>query len=284
MASLLALDSNDPMLPKSIHDALRSREALSPQFRGASPFLARRYLLVDWIHDLGAAFKLHPATVHSAIYLIDTLMDQLSMDQGSVHISAIACLLISAKCEEAELDVPRVEEVISRTGNTFRKRDIIETEISILDYYAWHVNIVVPVMYLDYYLEQSEHHPKNASHQQQIEELRPRIREHAEFFIESALQDYHFSICYRPSIIAAAAVTAARHCVGVTPHWTAGLQVASNLAYPNILACMQDMIKVFQEAKAQMPSPATIQTATRQLEGPVPMSTLSPTLKKQSTL
>ncbi len=50
------------------------------------------------------------------------------------------------------------------------------------------MNIVVPVMYLDYYLEQSEHHPKNALHQQQIEELRPRIREHAEFFIESALQ------------------------------------------------------------------------------------------------
>ena len=43
-----------------------------------------------------------------------------------------------AKCEEAELNIPRIEDVIVRTGNTFRKRDLIAAEIKILDHFHWH--------------------------------------------------------------------------------------------------------------------------------------------------
>ena len=113
MASMLMLECNDIMLPKSIHDALRQKELDSadllglhvPNVRyeviachhaptrhlrcyndtctGHSHFLPRRHLLVDWLHDLGKAFKLHVTTVHSSVYLIDTLMDQI--DSASQH-------------------------------------------------------------------------------------------------------------------------------------------------------------------------------------------------------
>ena len=123
---------------------------------GRSQFLGRRHALVHWMHDLGATFNLCPASVHSAVYLLDNIMDNLNcllfwfqyileywwlwsiVEQATVHITAIACLMIASKNEEAEVDIPCLADVIKRTGNAFRKQDIISMEISILDYYAWH--------------------------------------------------------------------------------------------------------------------------------------------------
>ena len=111
---------------------------------------------------------------------------------------------MAAKCEEAELNIPRIDDVVVRTGNTFRKRDIIAMEIKILDFFAWHgvlpvhaccshraaVTVIAPVMFLDYYLEQAEQLTDVVAELSIVDpsRMRPAMKERALFFVETALQ------------------------------------------------------------------------------------------------
>ena len=85
-----------------------------------------RAILVDWLINVHAKFKLLPETLYITINLIDRYLSKIKIEKEEVQLVGVAALMIATKYEE--IYPPTVKDFIFVTKNAFTKKTILEME------------------------------------------------------------------------------------------------------------------------------------------------------------
>jgi len=226
-------------------------------FRSHSDTIYQNYrpTIVEWMTQVGEICKLKNLTVHSAIGFVDMLLDITPVDVSRLQLVAITSILISAKIEEQEDRVPRVQTLTGFSAYSFPKDPevprelVLRMESLILNTLKWEVNIITTVNFLEYYLQVALYPAelvRNVHLKQSFEHTRAYLCKTAEFFADLSEHYYQFRE-YLPSVVGAASIAAARHLLRIQPMWTDALQYASSHSLEDISDCTTDLLGIYHQ-------------------------------------
>lgn len=240
--NIISVENVQPAHVK-LHKKMRKREDLQQKTRSFrshvdAAYQGLRSAVVDWICQVCRACALKSLTTHSAIGFVDMLLDMVPVDKSRIQLVAIACILIAAKIEEQDGNVPRVQSLLICSGNVFSKELVLRMESYILNMFKWEVMIITPVNFLEYYQEIILH-PTELVMNPQIhnhERCKTRLCKTAEFLIDLSEHNSYFRQ-YLPSVVAASAVAVSRQIIGVQPVWSDALQAVTSYSVEAITDC-----------------------------------------------
>uniref|UniRef100_G1LJ45 Cyclin-J-like protein n=1 Tax=Ailuropoda melanoleuca TaxID=9646 RepID=G1LJ45_AILME len=245
-----------------VHCTLREKELKLPAFRAHSPLLKSRRFFVDILTLLSSHCQLCPAARHLAVYLLDHFLDRYTIPTSKqLYTVAVSCLLLASKFEDREDHVPKLEQInstriLSGQNFTLTKKELLNTELLLLEAFSWNLCLPTPAHFLDYYLlasvSQKDHHCHSwpTACPRKTKEC---LKEYAHYFLEVTLQD-HIFYKFQPSVVAAACVGASRICLQLSPYWTRDLQRISNYTLEHLSTCIEILLvaydNVFKDAVA----------------------------------
>ncbi|XP_004629458.1 cyclin-J-like protein [Octodon degus] len=236
-----------------VHCTLREKELKLPAFRAHSPLLKSRRFFVDILTLLSSHCQLCPAARHLAVYLLDHFMDRYNIPASKqLYAVAVSCLLLASKFEDREDHVPKLEQingarVLSGQNFSLTKKELLSTELLLLEAFSWNLCLPTPAHFLDYYLlasvSQKDHHCHTwpSACPRKTKEC---LKEYAHYFLEVTLQD-HIFYKFQPSVVAAACIGASRICLQLSPCWTRELQRISSYALEHLSACIEILLVAY---------------------------------------
>lgn len=244
-----------------IHKKMRKKETRQHgmhQQRGfrshADPaYQAYRSATVDWMVLISEGLGLGPLTVHSAIAFMDMFLDLVPIDGSRLQLVGAATLLIAAKIEEQEPNVPRVAVLHSYCTATPTPPSFIpKVESLILNHLNWEMVVVTPLHFLSYYMLASLQPAELRAHAHVLrgtyEETRSYLAQCAEFLVDLC---NHHSLYreYLPSVVAAAAIGCARQqMLGLSlDAWSPALQLLSGLSLQVVEPCMLNIFEHYRQ-------------------------------------
>ncbi|XP_030681526.1 cyclin-J-like protein isoform X4 [Nomascus leucogenys] len=156
------------------------------------------------------------------------------------------------KFEDREDHVPKLEQInstriLSSQNFTLTKKELLSTELLLLEAFSWNLCLPTPAHFLDYYLlasvSQKDHHchtwPTTCPRK-----TKECLKEYAHYFLEVTLQDHVF-YKFQPSVVAAACVGASRICLQLSPYWTRDLQRISSYSLEHLSTCIEILLVVY---------------------------------------
>ncbi|ELR55135.1 Cyclin-J-like protein [Bos mutus] len=179
------------------------------------------------------------------------------------------------KFEDREDHVPKLEQInstriLSSQNFSLTRKELLSTELLLLEAFGWNLCLPTPAHFLDYYLlasvSQKDHHchswPTTCPRK-----TKECLKEYAHYFLEVTLQD-HIFYKFQPSVVAAACVGASRICLQLSPYWTRDLQRISNYSLEHLSTCIEillvaydnvlkDAVAVKSQALAMVPGSPT---------------------------
>ncbi|KAF8724255.1 hypothetical protein HU200_021282 [Digitaria exilis] len=162
-----------------------------------------RAILIDWIMEVHHKLTLMPETLYLTVYIIDQYLSMESVLKKELQLVGVSAMLIACK-----------EQILTK-------------EKAILDKLHWNLTVPTMYMFIVRYL-------KAAMGNKELEHM-------AFFYSELALVQYTMLI-YPPSVMAAAAVYAARSTLKMNPLWTDILEYHTGLTEPQLLDCARRMM------------------------------------------
>jgi len=236
-----------------VHKKMRKKEIVQHQkrsFRGHADhgYQLCRSTIVDWINQVGGVCSLKNLTVHSAVAFMDNFMDCMPVDRSRLQLVASACILIAAKIEEQEDNIPRIAALSHYSGNSFSHEFVIKMESFILNRLQWELVILTPFNFLEYYLlvSFSPNEISTAPHLAPYEKARSYLSKTAEFFVDLCEHQSIFRE-YLPSIVAGSCVAAARQMLQLRPVWCPALQLISGLTTDDISHCFNSIWSYYNQ-------------------------------------
>lgn len=213
-----------PAMTLEIHGNLREKEVTQRPYEGRSPFLSKRAEFIDWVHDVADKFRLRYTSAAAAIAYLDVCMDfyNSTIDFYELQVLAMACLMVGAKMEEQEPDIPLLTQVIKVAGLTCTVEQLSDAELMVLKAWSWNVCVVTPNHFIDMYSRESALDDMVTGREQALEHI-DRIAEYSTEVARLASRDTN-SLTFRPSVIATATVVCARTMLKAEPHYSASLQ------------------------------------------------------------
>lgn len=123
-----------------------------------------REAYVGWIYQLSDKLKFGYDTGTSAVILADRTLVVLSrvdrnLPQEGLELVCVACLLISAKMEEKEVDIPPVSYVLKKAGvqrkesETDVRRELQAMELIVLQASDWNACVVSPTHFVAFFVD-----------------------------------------------------------------------------------------------------------------------------------
>lgn len=236
------------------HNALRVKEARLPKITGSSPQLHKRRYLVDWVATICERCDITTETLHLAIMCLDHFMDKYSIEDAQLHLIALCCLLIAAKFEECDVKIPRIQTLNYFVQNAFLTNEFRQMELLLLEFFCWNLILPTSAHYIEYYKlaalsrddnlngEKVTHHMEN--------KIMKYIAKYCKYFLDISLQDFAFSQL-APSLVAAAAIAASRHSLGLMPSWTAQLAECTGFTVAQVQPVALALISVYYHYRAR---------------------------------
>ena len=90
-----------------------------------------RMILIDWLIEVHLKFKLLPETLFLTINFIDRYLQNNQTKRDKLQLIAVSSLLIACKYEE--IYPPEISSFVYITDNAYKKEDILNCEIKILE-------------------------------------------------------------------------------------------------------------------------------------------------------
>lgn len=114
---------------------------------------SHRTILIDWLMELCEEFAFKRDTFHYAVYYIDRFLSNVKdISKGSLQLIGVASLSIAAKFEEIQL--PKTDEYINATDNSYSIDEFMKTERYILQSLKWQIIPITINTWLNWYLFQ----------------------------------------------------------------------------------------------------------------------------------
>jgi len=236
----------DP-IAEEIHSHLREKEMTLPPFLAQSPQIGYRRYLVDWLATVWEKYTLCQPARHLTVALLDFFMDRLDIESKQLHLVAIGCLLIACKFEEIDVKIPRASDLnnlIAPPGYT--NLEYLQVELTILDFFKWKIGILTPAHFTEYYmmygLSEADMHHDSIVSSDYIEKTWTYLKKYVNYFLEVCLQDHYYRD-FKPSLVGAACIAAARTCLNIEPVWSTNLQSATQYFILELNRPLQALLK-----------------------------------------
>ena len=89
-----------------------------------------RKVLLDWLVEVHANFKLLPETLFITVNLIDRYSALCQIERKNYQLLGVTCMLIAAKYEE--IYPPELRDFLAVSENKFTKKTVLQMEKDIL--------------------------------------------------------------------------------------------------------------------------------------------------------
>jgi cyclin B len=109
-----------------------------------------RSILVDWLVEIHAKFKLIPQSLWLAVNLMDRYLETVQIARGKLQLVGVAALLIACKFEE--IYPPEVNDCVYITDYAYDKKEILAMESAILKELNFQVCVPTGYHFLSRYL------------------------------------------------------------------------------------------------------------------------------------
>ena len=211
------------------------------KFHGRSTHLrSHRRKLVDWLHTLGRdTYNLETVTVQLATRILDYFMDGHSIEEPQLWLVGLCSLLLAAKFEERDGQVPKIRSLREHLDVKFAKSQFREVERLILEYFHWNVNLPVLQQFLDALLALSQDHdpPDRAVY-----------RDYVRYFTDISLQDETL-VKFRPSALAGSVLYCTRRVLKLTPRWPSVIAERVGIRVRQFSAISRKLLDVYERQR-----------------------------------
>ncbi|XP_038140088.1 cyclin-J [Cyprinodon tularosa] len=231
-----------------IYQALRYKELKLPSYKGQSPQLNLRRYFADLIAIISNRFQLCPTARHLAVYLLDLFMDRYDVTVQQLHMVSLSCLVLACKFEEREDRVPKLETLnglgcMSSMNLVLTRQGLLHMELLLLETFNWNLYLPTAAHFIDYYLSiavlAGDLH--DGWPMASLEKTKLYMNKYADYFLEVSLQD-HFFLCFTPSLVAAACLSASRLILHLSPSWPPRLQCLTGYPWENLMPCVEKLL------------------------------------------
>lgn len=176
---------------------------------------------------------------------LDRVLQQVEVMHDRLQLVALCSLIIAAKYEEAEEDVPPLKTLLNRCKQAFEKRVVNQMEVLILNRIGWNLNVVTPIHYLGFHARRGVVFPEDTMAGRPLSPAVPEyMSKYLDFFADLCAQEYSFER-FPPSVLAGAIVVAARRALALTPMWNPRLSEIVGLREEQVAAAVVDVWKYY---------------------------------------
>ncbi|KAL3035618.1 hypothetical protein AAZX31_02G261300 [Glycine max] len=219
----------------SVLSARSKEEGCVHDYMGSQPDInaKMRSILVDWLIEVHRKFELMPETLYLTLNIVDRFLSVKAVPRRELQLVGISSMLIASKYEE--IWAPEVNDFECISDNAYVSQQVLMMEKTILRKLEWYLTVPTPYHFLVRYIKASTPSDKEM--------------ENMVFFLaELGLMHYPTAILYRPSLIAAAAVFAARCTLGRSPFWTSTLKHYTGYSEEQLRDCAKIMVNLHAAA------------------------------------
>nr|QZZ92780.1 cyclin A 2;2 [Larix kaempferi] len=172
-----------------------------------------RGVLIDWLVEVSEEYKLVPDTLYLTVSFIDRFLSANVVNRQRLQLLGVSCMLVASKYEE--ICAPPVEEFCYITDNTYKKEEVLDMEVNVLNRLQYDLTTPTTKTFLRRFIRAAQASCKVSS---------LHLEFMGNYLAELTLVEYDF-LKYLPSQIAAAAVFVARMTLDPKVHpWNSTLQ------------------------------------------------------------
>ncbi|XP_048324061.2 G2/mitotic-specific cyclin S13-7 [Ziziphus jujuba] len=202
-----------------VHDYMGSQKDVNSKMRS---------ILIDWLMDVHKRFELMPETIYLTVNIIDRYLSMKNISRKELQLVGISSMIIACKYEEVW--VPQVNDFICLSDYAYTGNQILVMEKEILQKLEWYLTVPTPYVFLVRYIKAS------VSPDQEMENL-------VFFLAELGIMQYPTVILYSPSMLAAAAVYAARCTLNKIPFWSETLKHHTGYSEEQLRDCSKLLVQ-----------------------------------------
>ncbi|WWC67913.1 uncharacterized protein I206_101831 [Kwoniella pini CBS 10737] len=225
-------EGNPSMVSEYVVDAFNYMLSIEDQTMPDSDYMDKqaelqwkmRAILMDWLIEVHAKFRLLPETLFIATNLVDRFLSKRVISLVKFQLVGLTALFIASKYEE--VICPSIEHFLHMTDGGYDVDEILKAERYMLSTLSFDLSYPNPLHFL-----------RRIS---KADGYDIQTRTVAKFLVEISCVD-HDLLPYKPSLLAAAAMWLARLCLD-RGDWTPNLVHYSNYSEKEIVDCAQAML------------------------------------------
>lgn len=259
-SAIVEMEQEIPQVEADAYNFLRTRECHNPVIVDC-PNAQYRPKTLDTMYKIAHKLNLGWTTRAAATaYFDQVLMELRDMPLNALPLLAIGSLLIAAKMEEEEINVPTVSGLLDAAESNASMQELNIMELLILKVWGWNACVVTPMHFLPFFSRVARVYDiqRDLSHFQVSHDLRPErgsvdevlkdpVAQLASCLAEAASLDNSMSK-FMASVVAASAIALSRMHFGIEPHWPHTLGAVSGYAVSDgapaiIVECCTHMLR-----------------------------------------
>ncbi|XP_050371546.1 G2/mitotic-specific cyclin S13-7-like [Argentina anserina] len=192
-----------------------------------------RSILIDWLVDVHRKFELMPETFYLTVNIIDRFLSRKMVTRRELQLVGISSTVIASKYEEVW--APEVNDFVCLSDYAYTGCQIRAMEKAILQKLEWYLTVPTPYVFLARYIKAS---------------ISPddEMKNMVFYLAELGVLDYQITIRHSPSMIAAAAVYAARCTLNKMPFWTETLKHHTGYCKEELRECAKVLVGFHSKA------------------------------------
>lgn len=218
-----------------------------------------RSILMDWLVEVHNKFELMPETLYLTINIVDRYLTTKKVSRRELQLLGISSMLIACKYEE--IWAPEVNDFVCISDNAYLREQVLVMEKSILTKLGWFLTVPTPYVFLVRYSKASV----QSENDKEMENM-------VLFLAELGLMQYTIVMIYRPSMIAASAVYAARCTLNRSPLWSETLKHHTGYSEDQLMDCAK-LLSGFHSAAAESKLKAVYRKFSKPERGAVALVT-----------
>ncbi|CAK8543044.1 unnamed protein product [Lathyrus sativus] len=204
------------------HDYMDSQPEINDKMRA---------ILIDWLVDVHTKFELSPEALYLTINIIDRFLAISLVSRRELQLVGISAMLMASKYEE--IWPPEVHDFVCLSDRAYTHEQILIMEKTILGKLEWTLTVPTPFVFLVRFLKAASV-SLPPSDQAVFENM-------AHFLSELGMMHYA-TLMYSPSLMAAAAVYAARCTLNKSPVWDETLKVHTGYSEEDLMGCARLLV------------------------------------------
>ncbi|XP_060188801.1 putative cyclin-B3-1 isoform X2 [Lycium barbarum] len=205
-----------------IKNYMEIQKEITPQMRG---------ILINWLIEVHLKFDLMQETLFLMVTLLDYYLSLARVKKNDLQLVGLTSLLLASKYED--LCHPRIMDLVSISGESYTRDQMLETEKDILRKLKFRLNAATPYVFMLRLLKAAQADTKF---------------EHLAFYlIELCLVEYE-ALNYKPSMLCASAIYVARCTMQMTPAWTPLLGMHARYQESQLRHCAEMILRFHKAA------------------------------------
>jgi Cyclin, N-terminal domain/Cyclin, C-terminal domain len=214
-----------------------------------------RHVLVLWMYDVSDAFKLEYSTVFLAVRYFDRLIGKYALKSRNLAAVAGSCVMLAAKYNERETNVPRIEEMCRKLIPAHSPATLIAWEAEVLKLLDYSLSEVTAYDFIGYarnfeLVSLTQDRVVPAATPRGLAAIAAHLCKSVYFLLDLSIHNYQFSR-YAPSVVGGAVLAAARAAVGIEPHWPDRFKDAIGLEERHIATCFRKLYEMYSDYRGQ---------------------------------